>query len=231
MDGQLGTKADNEALRQKLAAARADVTKLAKETSHLLQVLGRAAQTQGGQLRVQQQKLTKDFQGVLTDFKATQRSTAEKERMYVSKARSSKSGGGGGRGGSSGGGGGDEGLGASLVQQEHQQQQLQFENDVSAGELVIEQREEEIKAIETSILEVNEIFQDLAVIVHGQGQLIDNIETNVHNTLGQTEKTVEELTKASSSQQRSRRLMCCLLLTVATLVTVIVLVELLGRRD
>ena len=52
------------------------------------------------------------------------------------------------------------------------QEVLQLENEVVFNEAIIEEREQGIQEIQQQIGEVNEIFKDLAVLVHEQGVMI-----------------------------------------------------------
>lgn len=47
-----------------------------------------------------------------------------------------------------------------------------MENEIVLNEAIIEEREQGIKEIQQQIGEVNEIFKDLAVLVHEQGAMI-----------------------------------------------------------
>lgn len=49
---------------------------------------------------------------------------------------------------------------------------IQLENETVFNEAVIEEREQGIREIHQQIGEVNEIFKDLAVLVHEQGYMI-----------------------------------------------------------
>ena len=51
---------------------------------------------------------------------------------------------------------------------------------------MIEEREHGIAEIQAQIGEVNEIFQDLAVLVNEQGGMIDDIEANIVRTSART---------------------------------------------
>ena len=58
---------------------------------------------------------------------------------------------------------------AGAEQQRQEQQQAMLENEMEYRQAVIEERDEGIEAIQNSIGEVNEIFQDLAVLIDQQG--------------------------------------------------------------
>lgn len=52
------------------------------------------------------------------------------------------------------------------------QEVLLLDNEIGFNEAVIEERDQGIQEIQQQIGEVNEIFKDLAVLVHEQGALI-----------------------------------------------------------
>lgn len=52
------------------------------------------------------------------------------------------------------------------------QEVLLLDNEISFNEAIIEEREQGIQEIQQQIGEVNEIFKDLAVLVHEQGVMI-----------------------------------------------------------
>lgn len=47
-----------------------------------------------------------------------------------------------------------------------------LDNEIAFNEAIIEEREQGIKEIQEQIGEVNEIFKDLAMLVHEQGVMI-----------------------------------------------------------
>lgn len=49
-----------------------------------------------------------------------------------------------------------------------------LDNEIVFNEAIIEEREQGIQEIQHQIGEVNEIFKDLAVLVHEQGVMIGN---------------------------------------------------------
>ena len=63
---------------------------------------------------------------------------------------------------------------------------------------------------------MNEIFQDLAVLVNEQGNMIDDIEANIVSTAVRTKEAQKELTKADKNQKSARNKMVCLAITVFT---------------
>ncbi|TYZ56881.1 hypothetical protein PybrP1_003606 [[Pythium] brassicae (nom. inval.)] len=88
---------------------------------------------------------------------------------------------------------------------EHQGQVIEFqelENEIAHNEALIEEREKDIDKIHQSVAQVQEIFRDLAAIVGEQQTAIDEIETNVHDTLDKTQRGRDEVQKAADMQSR-----------------------------
>jgi len=129
--------------------------------------------------------------------------------------------------------------------------QLDAERDFQSA--LIEEREEGIKQIESTIQEVNDIFTDLATLVHEQATLVgtgslslvpwdqpadrltllfvhstDNIENHIDTTVSNTSRGVVELRKAASYQEAARTKMCCLVVIILAVVAVVVVALVLG---
>jgi len=52
---------------------------------------------------------------------------------------------------------------------------------------------------------VNQIFQELAKMVHEQGEVIDSIEAHVEEAQITTQQGTEELSRAATYQSKARR--------------------------
>ncbi|RMX66599.1 hypothetical protein DD238_005048 [Peronospora effusa] len=82
-------------------------------------------------------------------------------------------------------------------------QQYEFthlEHEIAQNEVLIQEREDDIVKIHQSVAQVNEIFRDLAAIVHDQQGDLDVIETHVEKSREETQKGLEEVKKASEMQ-------------------------------
>lgn len=94
----------------------------------------------------------------------------------------------------------------------------------------IESRHDEILKLEKSIVDLHEMFQYLAMEVEAQGEMINNIESNIKNSSAYVEKAVENTEKAVSYQNKARKkkvwiAICCailLLIIIIALVTTFV---------
>jgi syntaxin 7 len=93
--------------------------------------------------------------------------------------------------------------------------------------LIIE-REAEIRNIEQSVSELNELFRDVAHIVHEQGGQLDLISDNVERTRDDTRGADIQLRSASRYQKNARNKACCLLMILAIILVIIILAVVLG---
>lgn len=73
-----------------------------------------------------------------------------------------------------------------------------MEEELDLNEL--REREQAIHKIETDIVEVNQIFKDLATMVHEQGEVIDSIEANVETASMQVQQGAQQISKAREYQ-------------------------------
>lgn len=192
-----------------------------KELSNDVKRLQNWPDTQPSQ-RFTQQKLSREFSTVLSEFQDLQRSLAEKQRSSIIQAKS--------------------GIAEEEEEQQHTQngdhgnsQQLEQEQqqglnqeELDYQQSLIAERETEIQGIEQGIEELNEIFTDLGTIVTEQGTIIDNIEANVYNIAQSTQDASTQLTKAARSQRNSRGRAFCLLIILIIILVVILLAMFLG---
>lgn len=150
---------------------------------------------------MQKDRLTNDFSDALKNFQVIQRTAVQKQKESVSRARANS---GIGRIGSTN----ESSQGQNLIdlqsptstdQQPLQQQSvLQIEEEVDLE--TMREREQAIRKLESDILGVNQIFKELATLVHEQGEVIDSIEANVESAHIHVEEGVQEITKAREYQ-------------------------------
>ena len=229
----LGTSKDTRELRGKLNKQRENIGQMAKDASLAVK---RLAQTvtqideagDGRQQHVaQHQKLVKDFHAVLKEFQKAQRTCAERESTFLPQkepVRGSTYGANdSGDPPGSGGGGGGYSEQQALLAESRRQELMQTEGEMEFNNALIEEREAGILEIQQQIGEVNEIFQDLAVLVNEQGQMIDDIEANIVSTAVRTKDAQRELTKADKSQKAARNKMICLAIVIAVVLIVLIL--------
>ncbi|XP_048434734.1 syntaxin-22-like [Pyrus x bretschneideri] len=108
----------------------------------------------------------------------------------------------------------------------YRQELLLLDNEVAFNDAIIEEREQGIRDIEAQIGEASEIFKDLAVLVHEQGVVIDDIQSNIDNSSAATTQARVQLAKASKGV-KSRCSWCWWVLVVLVVVVVIVVIVLI----
>ncbi|KAF6002274.1 hypothetical protein CCYA_CCYA11G3030 [Cyanidiococcus yangmingshanensis] len=86
----------------------------------------------------------------------------------------------------------------------------------------LEMRNREIAALEESIRELHQMFLDLSVLVESQGELIDQIESNVQSTRKSVKQGVKNLQRARGLQRCSHKLMWCIIILLIILIVAIV---------
>jgi t-SNARE complex subunit (syntaxin) len=115
-------------------------------------------------------------------------------------------------------------------QQQLQEEQLRLapQDEVDFQESLIIERESEIRNIEQSVGELNELFRDVAHMVHEQGEQLDIISENVENVRDDTRGADQELRTAHRHQKAARNKACCLLVVLAVVLTIVILASVLG---
>ncbi|KAI9848180.1 MAG: hypothetical protein M1837_000854 [Sclerophora amabilis] len=210
----LGTKRDNDRVRER-------VHDLLEETRDSFKDVG------DGVKKVQswedvnpsqeytQRKLSREFKASLDEFQTVQRQALEKQRASSAAARTALDEQSGPESPSQG-----QQLGS---QQELEQPRLASQDEVDFQESLIVERESEIRNIEQSVGELNELFRDVAHMVNEQGEQLLGIDQVVTVVRDDTQGADRELRSAHRYQKNARNKACCLLLIVAVILTVVLL--------
>lgn len=247
----LGTPKDTIDHRHKIADINASIQQLAKSIKDKLTALhdggssgsagagaGTGAAAAEQQLKIK--RLAQDFGSILQDYKSTQRVCAEREAASLPRQPARKPGtgrggddgltapllDGGGGGSAAGGGGGD--VEAALRQQAQRQAEVAaLDQTVAYHEALIEERDAGIAEIQRQIGEVNEMFQDLAVLINDQGEQLRTVDEHIVTVAERVKEGQRELTAASRSS-RAYRNKCLWLWLVAAVIVSVVLIILLS---
>jgi len=75
----------------------------------------------------------------------------------------------------------------------------------------IREKHNDIQRLEQSIAEVALMFQEVAILIDAQGELLDSVEGNVQSTVAHTGKAEKELVTTTKIQRNTRKWNCCLL--------------------
>ncbi|CAM0880704.1 unnamed protein product [Alopecurus aequalis] len=212
----LGTPKDTPDLREKIHKARVHITQLVKDTSEKLKQASEADH------RVEV-TLAKDFQAVLKEFQKAQRLAVEREAAYapfITQAGLPQS------YNSTEVNNGADRLAEQRTQLlESRRQDLVFlDNEIVFNEAIIEERDQGIQEIQHQITEVNEIFKDLAVLVHDQGAMIDDVYIHIDNSAAATAQAKGQLSKAAKTQKSNSSLICLLMVIFGVVLLIVIIV-------
>jgi t-SNARE complex subunit (syntaxin) len=233
---QIGTPADSTDLRERLHNLTHLIHNMAKETGEMLKEMNglppsyyqSQSQTDQRQQKLLKEKLVTQFSDCLNRFQESQRLAAKKERESFVRARAHSTTnqwnpfedeaqkGYAGPGGARGPGQ------QSMPGQSQTQTALQVEEDVDLQGL--REREDAIRKLEADISDVNQIFKDLAVLVHEQGEMIDSIEANVDSAQVNVQHANTQLSEARNYQSKARRKMVCIIGFLVALALILFLI-------
>ncbi|CAK9233502.1 unnamed protein product [Sphagnum troendelagicum] len=87
----------------------------------------------------------------------------------------------------------------------------------------IQERHDSVKEIEKSLLELHQIFMDMAVLVEAQGEQLNNIEAQVNRSASYVERGTTQLRIAKSHQRSARKWTCIGIILLIVLVLIIVI--------
>lgn len=86
----------------------------------------------------------------------------------------------------------------------------------------IQERHDVVKEIEKKLLDLHQIYLDMAVLVEAQGEILDNIENQVTTAVDHVQRGTTVLQNAKKLQKNSRKWMCIAIIILLVIVAVIV---------
>ncbi|KAL3275122.1 hypothetical protein HHI36_019893 [Cryptolaemus montrouzieri] len=215
---QIGTQQDSPELKKQLHSIQHYTQQLVKDTNGYIKELHKfsvSSPSDQRQIKMQRERLQDEFAATLNRFQMVQRSTAQKEKDQVNKAREHTS--------------TELFLEPSsrkqplieLQDSNYSNQQMQ---DQEVADLrALEEQEQSIRQLENDIRDVNDIFKELGVLVHEQGEIIDSIEANVERTESSVRHGATQLREASNYKNKIRRKKTILAIICAVILTVIIM--------
>jgi t-SNARE complex subunit (syntaxin) len=99
--------------------------------------------------------------------------------------------------------------------------------DAEAALNEIKDRHKDIQQLEKSLLELHEMFTDMATLVASQGEMIDRIEFSVERSHNYVVQAKKELTIARQYQSKARhKMICCIAIVI---IIIIILIAILAK--
>ncbi|KAG6820619.1 hypothetical protein H0H93_014222 [Arthromyces matolae] len=212
---QLGTAKDSAVLRKSLHDLTETTRAMAKRGSEDLKKLS-SLQASLPHQKTALQKTSHDLQLSLVAFQRAQQVSAERQRTVVQGVKLAVE---------------EEHSPSTLIDEENpnvlrQAQILQQQlspHELAYQESLIQEREAEIREIESGMHELSEIFRDLGTLVGEQGQMIDDISNNIFSVHTDTREAAQELVTAHQYQRKAGRRAACLMLVLAVVVAIVLL--------
>ncbi|XP_042448010.1 syntaxin-121-like [Zingiber officinale] len=87
----------------------------------------------------------------------------------------------------------------------------------------IRERHGAVAELERSLLELQQVFMDMAVLVEAQGQQLDDIESNVGRAESFVRRGTEQLGAARAYQRNTRKWTCITIIIILVIILIIVL--------
>ncbi|KAI9676749.1 MAG: hypothetical protein M1829_002844 [Trizodia sp. TS-e1964] len=217
----LGTKRDTERVRERVKDLLEETRDGFKDVGERMKKVQSWEDVNPSQ-KYTQQKLAREFRASLSEFQNIQRQAMEKQRASATAARTVLD---EQQASASGDLPAHSPWAAEGGQQQLESEQLRLasQDEVDFQDSLIVERESEIRNIEQSVGELNELFRDVAHIVHDQGGQLDIISANVENVRTDTRGADIELRSAARYQRNARNKACCLLLILAVVLIVVLL--------
>ena len=87
----------------------------------------------------------------------------------------------------------------------------------------IQERHNAILELERKLLELNQVFFDMSVLVEAQGEMIDNVESHVARSVEYVQQGHVELKKARAYQKNTRKWTCIVIVILMTILISVLL--------
>ncbi|KAH8301196.1 hypothetical protein KR018_007123 [Drosophila ironensis] len=203
----INTPREQQALREKVHAINTRTNARIQATTQDLQRLQAVVRHGDRQQKLQLEKLTHEFQGVVEKYSAQQRRIGAAMRQTLTRAQNAEH-------------EHEREAEASARHELLQQQRLEQAGLQQEHDLLVE-RQRQVEQIETDIIDVNDIMTQLSGLVHQQREQVDSIESTIEQTAANVEDGTSELAKAARSRQSYRRKIL-ILLVIAVIIGLVV---------
>lgn len=100
--------------------------------------------------------------------------------------------------------------------------QEQGRGQIMATVAEIHERHDAVREVERKLLDLQQIFLDMAVLVDAQGEMLDNIESQVSTAVDHVQQGNNALQKAKKLQKNSRKWMCIAIIILLVIVAIII---------
>jgi len=125
----------------------------------------------------------------------------------------------------------DDDINSSKGDERQRQKFARLDADREYQDKLIQERDKEIRIIQTQMIELNDIFKSLAQLVEEQGEMVDNIQSNISSANINVQIGTLELKEADKIQEGTNYKLCLLAICCTiTIMIVVVIVVLLIKK-
>jgi len=207
---KLGTPSDTSMLREALRSKIEEIIALIRQTNELFKRLG-VLQSTGADFKTKYQKLLLTFQDLNQQFQSLSEEYKKKERSFRPLQTND-----------------------DLENTSHRASQVEDIGRMNITEvestdhdrLILEERNAGIRQVTEDLTTLHEIFVDVAKMVGDQGQELNQVEENVHQSNISVIQATEDLRDASELQRSGSKKKICICFVV--LIGLIIIVVVIG---
>ncbi|XP_050295506.1 syntaxin-7 [Anthonomus grandis grandis] len=223
MVNQIGSHQDSPELRKQLHSLQHYTQQLIKDTNGYIKDIANIppsfSQSEQRQRKMQRERLHDEFTTTVNMFQQVQRSTFQKEKEQIKKAKEQIQ--------------GDQPFLPGYQQRKEQQlielqdggatnQQAQIQEEANLRQL--EEQEQAVKQLERDINDVNQIFKELGQLVHQQGEVIDSIEASVEHSSQYVRQGAQQLHEAGTYKDKIRKKKLIIAVVGVSILAVIIMI-------
>ncbi|UJR30415.1 hypothetical protein I4U23_017950 [Adineta vaga] len=202
---KLDTSEDSPQLRDRYLHLQNEIKTLIQQTNHTLEQLQTASIKTDDERRQKEaltQTLSKQYMKSITRFQELQRlASFQRQSMHDS-----------------------QGVDNVAFTNSPSGPQIALSMDQDTDLKALQERDSQLRQLETNIVEVNELFKDISKIVHEHGEIIDVIENNIVETETHVDTGNRQLKQAVTYQSAARRKKFLLILILVIVIAIIALV-------
>ena len=202
MIAQIGSASDCKRFQEHLQKLFKETNNLAKISSEQLKEVN--THSEDSQWQTQCDALQEALKKALLRLHQAQAAAAEKEGQVLKRYSAQEGLSGQNRDGSPG----------QRLAMEEEQQNIQD----------LETRAEALRKLEADIVDINQLFKEVAVLVHDQGQKVDDLEERTGDARDLVENGLDKLKQADKMKRKSRKKQCIIAIICAVVSVIIIII-------
>ena len=195
---------DHERIKEFLNDLIHECNSLSAKTNNMMKQLNVLAKS-NRDFRIHKERLMNEYFAILKRLQEAQRTAVSKEKEKIKNVTV------------------QDHMLSNQSPPEHDQVRMQMQQQHRQNLLELRERQQALISFESDIQQLNEIFTDLARIVHEQGEMVDSIEANVEHATIYVEEGATNVRQALDYQTKARQKKVILSIFCIALIAVLLL--------